>query len=67
MASQNERATKAEIRSLAGRLLWKHIWGPFVTGGKWWWDDPECMFECLELGTTWEYQLIEGVKDGGES
>lgn len=57
------RVAKAEVRSLAGRFLWKHIWGPFVTGNNWWWDEPVCVAECLELGTIWEYQIIDGVKD----
>ena len=62
--AQEERVAKAEVRSLAGRLLWKHIWGPFVTSDKWWWDDPVCVSECLALGTMWEYQIIDAIKDG---
>ena len=63
----NERVTKAEARSLVGRLLWKHIWGHFVTGAKWWWDDPACVRECLEMGTVWEYHMIEAVRDDSPS
>lgn len=65
--TQSELVAKAEARSLAGRLLWKHIWGPFVTSDKCWWDDPMCISECLALGTLWEYQIINAVKDGGST
>ncbi|UNI24427.1 hypothetical protein JDV02_010171 [Purpureocillium takamizusanense] len=58
-----EKKTKAELRSLVGRLLWKEIWGRYVTTDSWWWDDRGCMEECLQLGTFWEYHLIEAVKD----
>ncbi|KJZ79349.1 hypothetical protein HIM_01500 [Hirsutella minnesotensis 3608] len=59
-----ERRTKAELRSLVGRMLWMEVWGPLVTADFWWWDDPACVEECLELGTFWEYHLIEAIKDG---
>ncbi|KAM5356409.1 hypothetical protein ACJ41O_003055 [Fusarium nematophilum] len=58
-----EREVKAELRSLVGRMLWMEVWGEYVTGGKWWWEDDGCVEECLELGTFWEYSMIEGVKD----
>ncbi|RDA94700.1 hypothetical protein CP533_6718 [Ophiocordyceps camponoti-saundersi (nom. inval.)] len=61
---QAERKVKAELRSLVGRMLWKEVWGEYVTAGSWWWEDEACVEECLELGTFWEYQLIEAVKDG---
>ena len=64
----DERLTKAHIRSLAGRTLWWTVWGRWIRGGKnrarGWWDDPHVMEECAELGTIWEYQVIEAVKDG---
>jgi len=59
---RTEKKTKAELRSLVGRLLWKEVWGRHVTTDSWWWDDSDCMEECLELGTFWEYHLIEAVK-----
>jgi hypothetical protein len=59
---QKLQETKAEVRSLAGRTLWMEVWGPYVTAEKWWWEDPVCVDECLQLGTIWEYHLIEGVK-----
>ncbi|XP_044721901.1 uncharacterized protein HRG_04816 [Hirsutella rhossiliensis] len=57
-----ERKTKAELRSLVGRMLWRTVWGEHVTANSWWWDDRACVDECVELGTFWEYQLIEAVK-----
>lgn len=60
--SKSDNVIKAEIRSHVGRWLWKEVWGEFVTGGKWWWDDPLCVQECKELGTIWEYIRVEGVR-----
>lgn len=56
---------KARIRSAAGRLLWLEVWGRWIVddaGG--WWDDARVMEECSELGTIWEFQVIEAVKNG---
>ncbi|RBR27185.1 uncharacterized protein FIESC28_00048 [Fusarium coffeatum] len=58
----SEREVKAEVRSIIGRLLWMEVWGNFVTGEKWWWEDEGCVNECLQLGTVWDYHIIEGVK-----
>ncbi|KAK1237490.1 hypothetical protein MKX08_003115 [Trichoderma sp. CBMAI-0020] len=60
---QTEKEAKAQIRSLIGRMLWVEVWGSYVTCNKWWWDDPECVAECLELGTLWEYHAVKGVKE----
>ncbi|KAF5017892.1 hypothetical protein F66182_10150 [Fusarium sp. NRRL 66182] len=57
-----EREVKAEVRSIIGRLLWMEVWGSFVTGDRWWWEDEGCVSECLQLGTVWDYHIIEGVK-----
>ncbi|KAF4332857.1 hypothetical protein FBEOM_13350 [Fusarium beomiforme] len=62
-----EREVKAEVRSIIGRLLWMEVWGSFVTGDKWWWEDEGCVSECLQLGTVWEYHMIDGVKQGREN
>lgn len=59
-----ERETRAELRSAVGRMLWREVWGEYVTAGSWWWDDAACMAECLELGTFWEYHLVEAVREG---
>ncbi|KAF4994044.1 hypothetical protein FGRMN_6078 [Fusarium graminum] len=58
----SEREVKAEVRSIIGRLLWMEVWGNFVTGDKWWWEDEGCVNECVQLGTVWEYHIIEGIK-----
>lgn len=60
--AHDEKLVKAEIRSQVGRLLFKEVWGPFVTVSEWWWDDPICVEECVELGTVWECYLIESRK-----
>jgi hypothetical protein len=60
---QIDNETKAQVRSLVGRMLWVEVWGSYVTCNKWWWDDPECVAECLELGTLWEYHAVKGVKE----
>ncbi|TQS39324.1 hypothetical protein Golomagni_00151 [Golovinomyces magnicellulatus] len=52
-----------ELKSIAGRMLWKEMWGSFVLGEKWWWEDEEIMEECEKLGTCWEYTVIEAVKE----
>ncbi|KIE00472.1 hypothetical protein MAJ_03710, partial [Metarhizium majus ARSEF 297] len=56
------KETRAELRSIVGRMLWREVWGEFVTSDTWWWEDPDCMRECLELGTFWEYYSIQAVK-----
>ncbi|KAG8415260.1 hypothetical protein J3458_009122 [Metarhizium acridum] len=56
------KETRAELRSIVGRMLWREVWGEFVTSDTWWWEDPDCMQECLELGTFWEYYSIQAVK-----
>ncbi|KAL6799634.1 hypothetical protein GGI42DRAFT_60613 [Trichoderma sp. SZMC 28013] len=62
-AVQVENEAKAQVRSLVGRMLWIEAWGSHVTASKWWWDDPACVAECLELGTFWEYHTVKGVKE----
>ncbi|KAJ3535127.1 hypothetical protein NM208_g6462 [Fusarium decemcellulare] len=59
----SESAIKAELRTLVGRMLWMEVWGGFVTGEKWWWEDEGCVEECVELGTFWEYHVIEAIRD----
>jgi hypothetical protein len=62
-AAKREQQTKLELQSRVGRLLWQETWGSFLNADRWWWDDPECVAECLDLGTYWEYSIIEAVKD----
>jgi hypothetical protein len=56
--------TKQELKSVVGRMLWKELWGGYVEGEKWWWDDEGAVEECERMGTCWEYAVIEGVKEG---
>ncbi|KAI8278718.1 hypothetical protein K4K59_009125 [Colletotrichum sp. SAR11_240] len=58
-----ERAIKQELRSLVGRMLWMEVWGQFITADKWWWEQPDIAEECDQLKTSWEYSIIEAVKD----
>ena len=55
--------TKQELKSTVGRMLWKEMWGQFVEGDKWWWEDLELIEECEKIGTCWEYAVIEAVKE----
>jgi hypothetical protein len=57
-----ESATRRQLKSVVGRMIWKEIWGPFVEGGKWWWEDEAVVEECERMQTTWEYAIIEAVK-----
>ncbi|RSL57156.1 hypothetical protein CEP54_008423 [Fusarium duplospermum] len=61
---RDDNEVKAELRCLVGRMLWMEVWGDYVLGDTWWWEDEDCVRECLELGTFWEYKMIEGFKDG---
>ncbi|KAF5520548.1 hypothetical protein CGCA056_v008575 [Colletotrichum aenigma] len=58
-----EKAIKQELRSLVGRMLWKEVWGQFITADRWWWEHPDIAEECDQLKTSWEYSIIEAVKD----
>lgn len=53
---------KQELKSVVGRMLWKEMWGPYVQGEKWWWEDESVVDECERMGTVWEYAVIEAVK-----
>ncbi|GKT48879.1 uncharacterized protein ColSpa_09060 [Colletotrichum spaethianum] len=57
-----DRAVKQELRSMVGRMLWREVWGQFVTADQWWWEQPEIVAECEQLQTAWEYSIIEAVK-----
>lgn len=59
----SEKDLKTELRGVVGRMLWKEVWGAFIGADKWWWEEPACVEECFELGTYWEYNLIEAVKE----
>jgi hypothetical protein len=56
--------TRHELKSQVGRMLWKEMWGTFVEGEKWWWEDEKVLEECERMGTGWEYAVIAAVKEG---
>ncbi len=62
--NRDSENTKVELKSVVGRMLWREIWGPWVLGRRWWWEDSAIVKECERLGTKWEYAVIEGVKEG---
>ena len=39
------------------------MWGAYVQGDKWWWEDESILEECERMGTVWEYAVIEAVKE----
>ncbi|KAF4949482.1 hypothetical protein FSARC_13466 [Fusarium sarcochroum] len=58
-----EEGLKQELRNLVGRMLWMEVWREYIIADYWWWEDPEILQECIELNTTWEWRLIEAVKE----
>ncbi|KAH7409443.1 hypothetical protein BKA64DRAFT_705208 [Cadophora sp. MPI-SDFR-AT-0126] len=56
--------TMQELKSIVGRMLWKEMWGSYVQGDRWWWEDQSILEECERMGTVWEYAIIEAVKEG---
>lgn len=60
---ENEEEIKQELKSQVGRMLWKEMWGGFVKGEKWWWEDEKVVEECERLKTGWEYAVIVAVKE----
>jgi hypothetical protein len=59
----DDTVVKAQLRSMVGRMLWTEVWGAYVGASDWWWNDPDCVEECLAYNTHWEYSLIEAVRD----
>jgi hypothetical protein len=55
--------TRAELKSVLGRMLWREMWGAYVEGRSWWWEDVGIVEECERMGTCWEYAVIEAVKE----
>ncbi|KAI1349558.1 hypothetical protein F5Y01DRAFT_289071 [Xylaria sp. FL0043] len=54
---------KTEVRCLANRMLWQEVWGGFVQGSRWWWEDKDIVQECIELDTHWQCSHIIAVKE----
>lgn len=59
----SELATMRELRTVVGRMLWREIWGPFVTANRWWWEVPKIVDECVSRETYWEYSVIAACKE----
>lgn len=60
--AEEEELIVHKLSVTVGRELWKELWGPFVAGHKWWWDDESIVEECKALGTKWEGVFVEAVK-----
>ncbi|KAG8672630.1 hypothetical protein FPOAC1_005908 [Fusarium poae] len=60
---ESEDGLRRELRNTVGRMLWMEIWREYIIADSWWWDDPDILHECTQLQTTWEWRLIEAVKD----
>ncbi|RGP67079.1 hypothetical protein FSPOR_6135 [Fusarium sporotrichioides] len=60
---ESEDGLRQELRNTVGRMLWMEIWREYIIADSWWWDDPDILDECTQLQTTWEWRLIEAVKD----
>ncbi|KAK1469546.1 hypothetical protein CMEL01_01313 [Colletotrichum melonis] len=58
-----DKAVKQELRSIVGRMLWREVWGQYITADQWWWENPRIVEECEQLKTAWEYSIIEAVKE----
>lgn len=61
---REEDETRQQLKTQVGRMLWKEMWGGFVEGEKWWWEDEVVVEECERLKTGWEYAVIAAVKEG---
>ncbi|KAK2674937.1 hypothetical protein RAB80_009921 [Fusarium oxysporum f. sp. vasinfectum] len=59
----SEEGLRQELRNLVGRMLWMEVWREYIVAERWWWEDPEILQECIQHRTTWEWKLIEAVKE----
>lgn len=50
------------LTAVVGRMLWREIWGNYVVGDRWWWEDENIVDECARMGTRWECSVLEIVK-----
>lgn len=60
---EKDEHVRQELKTQVGRMLWKEMWGGFVEGDKWWWEDEKVVEECERLKTGWEYAVIAAVKE----
>lgn len=61
--SVEDKRLKLDLQVQIAKMLWKETWGSFVNAKGWWWEDPECVEECLRLGTYWEYSIVAAKKN----
>lgn len=61
--SVEDKRLKLELQVQIAKMVWKETWGSFVNAKGWWWEDPNCVEECLRLGTFWEYSLVAAKKN----
>jgi SAM-dependent methyltransferase len=54
--------TPAELNAIIDKMLWKEMWGGYLDGKEWWWDNEAVMEECERMETRWECSLVEAVK-----
>ncbi|KAK4680328.1 hypothetical protein QC764_212140 [Podospora pseudoanserina] len=59
-----EAMIMGDLRSVVGRMLWQDMWSKNVRAKAWWWEITECVEECIQLGTYWEYSIIQATKNG---
>ncbi|KAF5235620.1 hypothetical protein FANTH_11639 [Fusarium anthophilum] len=59
----SEEGLRQELRNLVGRMLWMEVWREYIVAERWWWEDPEILQECIQHQTTWEWKLVEAVKE----
>ncbi|KAL3418569.1 hypothetical protein PVAG01_10285 [Phlyctema vagabunda] len=52
------------LASTVGRMLWREIWGQYVVGDSWWWQDEAIIEEAYSLGTKWDFTMVEAIKQG---
>ncbi|KAI9742801.1 MAG: hypothetical protein M1818_003530 [Claussenomyces sp. TS43310] len=54
----------SQLNAVVGRMLWRELWGNYVVGDKWWWEDDQVVEECASMGTRWDCLILEVVKRG---
>jgi hypothetical protein len=59
-----EEQIEWQLKSVMGRMLWKELWGGYVEGENWWWNDAVIVEECERMGTSWAGSIVEAVKEG---
>jgi hypothetical protein len=61
-ADERGKREQGMLSATVGRMLWREIWGAYVTGDRWWWEDEGVVEECRRMGTRWEVGIWEALK-----